>query len=104
MQTHKIHVSNGREAVHEIRRQLFLFHEVLEVFDTGRPDVLLVVCAGRPRPGEWLRALRALGYHSPARRHATATSRAISSEALRVAARSSEQEQRDEQQTSNPRT
>ena len=71
MRTHQIQVSNGREAVHEIRRELFLFPQVLEVFATGRPDVLVVVYTGRPRPGEWLRALRALGYRTPSRRHAT---------------------------------
>jgi hypothetical protein len=31
----------------------------------------VVVCAGRPRLGEWLRALRQLGYHTPARGHPT---------------------------------
>jgi hypothetical protein len=91
MRTHQIHVSNGREAVDEIRRQLFLFPEVLEVFSTGRPDVVVVVCAGRPRPGEWLRALRALGYQTPARRSATSVSRAISFEPLRAVASSNEQ-------------
>jgi hypothetical protein len=30
----------------------------------------VVVYAGRPRPGEWLSALRAVGYRSPARSHA----------------------------------
>ncbi len=59
MRTHQIHVSNGRETVDEIRHQLFRFPEVLEVFVTGRPDALVVVCPGRPRPGEWLRALSA---------------------------------------------
>jgi ATP-dependent Zn protease len=38
---------------------------VLEVFVTGRPDLLVVVCAGRPRPGDWLCALRRLGYRTP---------------------------------------
>ena len=42
--------------------------------------------AGRPRPGEWLRALRALGYQPPARRSATSVSRAISFEPLRAIA------------------
>lgn len=59
MQTHKLHVSGARKYVDDIRSELFAFPEVLEVFVTGRPDVLLVVYAGRPRPGEWLRALRA---------------------------------------------
>jgi hypothetical protein len=72
MQTHKIHVSNGRYRVHEVRRELFIFPEVLDVFVTGRPDALVVVSSGRPRPGEWLGALRRAGYDVPARRHATA--------------------------------
>jgi hypothetical protein len=54
--------------VHEIRRELFAFSEILDVPVTSRPDSLVVVCAGRPRLGEWLRALRALGYEAPARR------------------------------------
>jgi hypothetical protein len=41
------------------------------VFVTGRPDVLVVVCAGRPRPAQWLRTLRAAGYDTLARRHAS---------------------------------
>ena len=65
MQTHQIHVSGARQRVHEIRNDLFAFSEVLDVFVTGRPDVLVVVHAGRPRPGEWLRALRRLGYEMP---------------------------------------
>ena len=68
MRTHQIHVANGREMVWEIRRELFRFPEVLEVFVTGRPDALVVVFTGRPRPGRWLRALWAAGYHAPARR------------------------------------
>jgi hypothetical protein len=70
MQTHQIHVLGARERVHEIRGELFAFPEVLDVFVTGRPDVLVVVYAGRPRPGEWVGALRALGYRTPARSHA----------------------------------
>lgn len=70
MQTQQIHVSGAREQAHEIRSELFAFPEVLDVFVTGRPDVLVVVYAGRPRPGEWLSALRAVGYRSPARNHA----------------------------------
>jgi hypothetical protein len=70
MQTHRIQVSGAREHVHQIRVELFAFPEVLEVFVTGRPDFLVVVCAGRPRPGEWLRALRAIGCRTPARAHA----------------------------------
>jgi hypothetical protein len=52
---------------------LFAFPEVLEVFSTGRPDALVVVCSGRPHPGEWLRALRAAGYHPRPRRCAPST-------------------------------
>ena len=92
MQTHQIHVSNGREAVHEIRRELFLFPEVLEVFDTGRPDALVVVYLGRPRPGEWLKALRAIGYQTPTRGHMTSASRATSPERLSVVATANELE------------
>jgi hypothetical protein len=92
MRTHQIHVSNGREWLQEIRRELFLFPEVLEVFDTGRPDVLVVVYIGRPRPGEWSRALRAVGYDTPPRRHATSQSRAISPEPLHAVAGSKTQE------------
>ncbi|MEA2211033.1 MAG: hypothetical protein QOF83_981 [Solirubrobacteraceae bacterium] len=71
MQTHQINVSSARDIVQEIRHELFQFPEVLDVFVTGRPDWLVVVSRGRPRPGEWLRALRAVGYHVPVRRHAT---------------------------------
>jgi hypothetical protein len=73
VQTHQISVSRGRDSVDEIRKKLFEFPEVLEVFITGRPDSLVVVCSGRPRPGEWLRALRAVGYQVPARRRPTTT-------------------------------
>lgn len=72
MQTHQIHVSNGRDSAREVRGELFTFPEVLDVFITGRPDALVVVCSGRPRPGEWLGALRRAGYDVPAKRHATA--------------------------------
>jgi hypothetical protein len=71
VQTHQINVSRARDMVQEIRHELFEFPEVLDVFVTGRPDWLVVVSRGRPRPGEWLRALRAVGYHVPVRRHAT---------------------------------
>ena len=71
MQTHQLHISNGRDKVHEIRSELFAFPEVLEVFITSRPDALVVVCSGRPHPGEWLRALRVVGYGPPLRRRAT---------------------------------
>jgi hypothetical protein len=69
VQTHQISVSDGRERVHEIRSELFGFPEVLDVFVTSRPDSLVVVCSGRPRPSAWLRALRAVGYEVPPRRH-----------------------------------
>jgi hypothetical protein len=72
VQTHQIHVSNGRERVDEVRRELFTFPEVLDVFVTSRPDALVVVCSGRPRPGDWLGALRRVGYDVPARRRAVA--------------------------------
>jgi hypothetical protein len=68
VQTHQINISHGRDNVHEIRRQLFAFSEILDVFVTSRPDSLVVVCAGRPRLGEWLRALRVVGYEVSARR------------------------------------
>jgi hypothetical protein len=72
VQTHQINISHGRDNVHEIRRELFAFSEILDVFVTARPDSLVVVCAGRPRPSEWLRALRAAGYQVPTRRHLSA--------------------------------
>jgi hypothetical protein len=71
VQTHQINVSRARDMVQAIRHELFEFPEVLDVFVTGRPDWLVIVSRGRPRPGEWLRALRAVGYHVPVRRHAT---------------------------------
>jgi hypothetical protein len=70
MQTHQIQVSGAKEQVHGIRDELFAFPEVLDVFVTGRPDILVVVYAGRPRPGEWLHALQAVGYRTPTRSHA----------------------------------
>ena len=72
MQTHQIHVSNGRDRVDAVRSELFTFPDVLDVFVTSRPDALVVVCSGRPRPGDWLGALRRVGYDVPARRRATA--------------------------------
>lgn len=71
MQTHQIRVSEGRERAAEIRRDLFVFPEIIDVFVTGRPNWLVVVFVGRPRPGEWVRALRSLGYDIPPRRRAT---------------------------------
>ena len=69
MQTHQINISHGRDNVHEIRRQLFAFSEILDVFVTSRPDSVVVVCAGRPRLGEWLRN-RSAGASSPRTRSA----------------------------------
>ena len=77
MKTHQIQVTDGRERVHEIRNELFAFPEVIEVLPTGRPDALVVVCWGRPRPAGWLNALRAVGYQIPPRRHATAAAFAL---------------------------
>lgn len=51
MQTHPIHVTDGRERVLEVRDALFVFPDVLEVFVTGRSDVLVVLCLGHPRCG-----------------------------------------------------
>lgn len=70
MQTCSLDVVDGRARVLEIRTELFAFGDVLDVFVTGCPDVLVVACAGRPHPAEWLRALRAAGYEIPGRRHA----------------------------------
>jgi hypothetical protein len=67
--TYQMNISQGRERVHEIRRELFAFPEILDVFVASRPDALVIVYAGRPRLGEWRRALRAVGYEVPARRH-----------------------------------
>jgi hypothetical protein len=72
MRTHPIHVTNGRAQVLEVRTELFAFGEVLDVMVTGRPDILVVICSRRPRPGAWLAALRAAGYEIPARRRPTA--------------------------------
>lgn len=87
MRTHKIHVSDGEETVQDIRRELFVFPEVLEVFATG-PDVVVVVCAGRPRPGEWLSALRAVGYRTPARSQSTSVSAYVRPKLLPAVGRS----------------
>ena len=86
MQTHALHVTGGRERAHEIRTELFAFGDVLDVFVTGRPDVLLVVCAGRPRPAEWLRALRSAGYQIPPRPRARPTYYMTTTECSRMAA------------------
>lgn len=71
MQTHQIVISQGRDRVHEVRSELLNFPEILDVCVTGRADSLVVVCSGRPRPAEWLRALRAVGFDVPARRRPT---------------------------------
>lgn len=62
MQTQPIHVTNGRRHVLDVRRALFGFSEVLEVFATSGRDVLIVVCSGRPHVGAWQRALREAGF------------------------------------------
>jgi hypothetical protein len=71
VRTHQIRVSEGRDRAAEIRRDLFVFPEVIDVFVTSQPDALVVVFVGRPRPGEWVRALRWLGYDIPSRQQAT---------------------------------
>ena len=74
LQTHPIHVIDGREQVIGVRTELFTFGDVVDVFVTGRRDVLVVVSSGRPRPAEWLRALRAAGYEVRSRERSGATS------------------------------
>ncbi len=69
MQTHPIHVTDGRERALEVQDALFVFPDVLEVFVTGRSDVLVVLCLGHPRPAMWLAELGA-GYKLPGRRRA----------------------------------
>lgn len=69
MQTHVLRVSDGCGQLEDVRTELMIFTDVLEVFSTGRADALVVVCSGRPRPAEWERALRAAGYSIPARHH-----------------------------------
>jgi hypothetical protein len=71
VQTHQIQIFDGRRRALEIRRELFAFPEIIEVFITSRPDALVVVCSGRPRPAEWLRALREAGYDAVVRRRPT---------------------------------
>ena len=68
MQTHPLHVSDAGARFDELRTELLAFADVLEVFSTGQGDLLVVICSGRPRPGEWVRALRAAGYRIPSRR------------------------------------
>jgi hypothetical protein len=74
MRTHPIHLTNGRARILEVRNELFAFGEVLDVVVTGRPDILVVICSGRPRAGEWSRALRAAGYDIRTRRRARTAS------------------------------
>jgi hypothetical protein len=50
VQTYKIYVSKGRDRMNEIRSELFVFPEILDVFITGRPDWLVVVCRGPAAP------------------------------------------------------
>jgi len=86
VQTHQIYVSNGRDRVQDIRSALLAFSEVLDVFVTGRPDALVVVLTGRPRPGEWLRTLRAAGYDVSARRPARVALRQVERSGFRATA------------------
>jgi hypothetical protein len=65
--THEIHITGALEAVSEIRRELFVFPEVLDVLATSRSNSLVVVFWGHPRPAEWNGHLRAAGYE-PRRR------------------------------------
>jgi hypothetical protein len=69
MQSHPLHLSDARERFDGVREVLLAFTDVLEVFSTGQAELVVVICSGRPRPGEWVRALRAAGYRIPPRRH-----------------------------------
>jgi hypothetical protein len=71
VQTHQIQITDGRNRVDQIRRELFAFPEVLDVFITPSPEALVVVCSGRPHPAEWQRALRDVGFSFPSRRRPT---------------------------------
>jgi hypothetical protein len=71
VQTHQLQITDGRNRVDEIRRELFAFSEVLDVLISPRPDALVVVCSGHPHPAEWQRALRAVGFSFPSRRRPT---------------------------------
>jgi hypothetical protein len=75
VQTHQIQISGGRDRVDQIRSELFAFTDVLEVFVTGRPDALVVVCCGHPHPADWLRAPRGAGFGPPARRPSASVDR-----------------------------
>lgn len=70
MQTHLLRVSGAESHFDQLRDELMVFNDVLDVFSTSRPDALVVVCSGRPRPGEWTHALRAAGHTIPPRRRA----------------------------------
>jgi hypothetical protein len=61
MHTQEIHVAKAREAVSRVRECLLAFREVLDVLATSRPESLVVVVEGRPRPAEWSAQLRAAG-------------------------------------------
>jgi hypothetical protein len=85
VQTYQIHVSDGRARIDDVRSALFAFPEILDVFITGRSDTLVVVCAGRPHPVQWLRRLRLVGYDAWIRRRPDqATTDARREPALRV--------------------
>jgi hypothetical protein len=88
MQTHPLHVSDARERFEDVRAELLAFTDVLEVFSTGQADVLVLICSGRPRPGEWVRALRAAGYRIPPRRHPARPRRAPAAAPANGASRS----------------
>lgn len=86
MQMHPLHVVGGRERVLDIRTELFVFGEVLDVFVSGRPDVVVVACSGHPRPAEWLNALRTAGYEIPLRRRGRVPRSITTTECSRMAA------------------
>ena|ERR1700761_4241552 len=69
MQTHLLRVANARDQLEDLRAELLTFRDVLDVFSTTRADTLVVLCSGRPHPGQWARALRTAGYTIPPRRH-----------------------------------
>ena len=86
MQTHLIHVIGGHERVRDVRCELFAFSDVLDVVVSGQPDLLVVVCSGRPCPAEWLAALRAAGFQIPVRHRVRALTRTASRDDRRMAA------------------
>jgi hypothetical protein len=83
MQTHQLRVLDAEAQLDELRAELMVFTDVLEVFSSARPDTIVIVCSGRPRPAEWVRALRAAGYTMPARHHAGRGRRAARPESRR---------------------